>query len=67
MMKYIAPQKFVEDHKEEFGQVHRIEWSKRSRGRCMDLYQRKRWNENHKQLTGILTKAAEHEKAVELF
>ncbi|GIO85136.1 hypothetical protein J25TS5_20680 [Paenibacillus faecis] len=33
----------------------------------MDLYQRKRWNENHKQLTGILSKAAEHEKAVGLF
>ncbi|WP_334074414.1 MULTISPECIES: DinB family protein [Paenibacillus] len=33
----------------------------------MDLQQRKRWNENHKHLTSILTKAAEHEEAVKLF
>lgn len=33
----------------------------------MDLGQRRLWNENHKQLTQIILKPAEHEKAIALF
>lgn len=33
----------------------------------MDLSQRRRWNENHKKLTGIVLKPLEHYAAVELF
>jgi hypothetical protein len=33
----------------------------------MDLKQRKTWNENHKILTEIILKPAEHSPAIELF
>ncbi|MRN55569.1 DinB family protein [Paenibacillus monticola] len=33
----------------------------------MDLQQRKTWNENHKILTGMFAKPAEHTKAIDLF
>ena len=33
----------------------------------MDLGQRKRWNENHKQLTSLIFAEEKHSQAVELF
>ncbi|WP_341271608.1 hypothetical protein [Paenibacillus solani] len=33
----------------------------------MDLNQRKQWNVNHKKLTNIILKPAEHQAAVDLF
>jgi len=33
----------------------------------MDLQQRRLWNENHKKLTGMILKPAEHERAIDLF
>lgn len=33
----------------------------------MDLQQRKKWNENHKILTGLFAKPAEYAKAIDLF